>query len=405
MKKLGLIFLLTGSVFAFQPPSVNMAGTILDLNGEPVADAKIHLTHKEGQKLDKVMKTKKSGRFNALSIPAGLINISVSKPGYQSQDFEFDLRPERKRAILRLIPEGKSSKDLGPQSSLSGQVVDSSGNGIPNVTLMFSSENLAGFEKKIETDENGTFKVEMLNEAIVKIHAQRSDYRDTIYLYFHPKNDYEIPAKDLAMQTLEEAYAELGEAAPKKEMKPEAQAIELYNLAVGPYKEGKLDQAAGYALSALEKDPNQANATKMLVYIYSKKGDWANADKYVKSFLSQNPGDPGMTKYAEKIAHGLKNPGAVVTSSSGGGTSASGLFNKAVKALNANDDAKATTYLNQVLEKDNTYALAYYELGKVFIREFDFDKAIYNLKLYLKHAPKDHKYRNEATDLIVSLSE
>jgi len=400
MKILGMIWLMTGALMAFQPPSVHLNGTVLDLNGEPVNDASIHITHKEGQKLDKSVSTKKNGRFNVLSIPAGLLNIEVSKPGFQSQTFEFDLRPERKRATLRLIPEGKSIADLAPQTKLSGAVYDSSGNGIPEVSLKLTSPNLPGFEKEVVTDASGAFEVEVLNDAVIQIHAHKGNYRDTIYKYYHPDKDTALPERDLTMQTLEEAYAELGKELPEKKMKPEAQAIELYNLAVVPYKEGNLDQAEKYALKALELDPNQHNAMRMLVYIYFGKKEWEKADQYSKAFLAEKPGDPGMTKYAEQVAQKLKNPGA-----SSDGASVDGLFNQAITAINNNDDATASGLLKKAIEMDDTYALAHFELGKIYVREFEFEKAIHELKLYLKHAPADHKYRKEATDLIVTLAE
>ena len=401
MKILGMIWLISGALMAFQPPSVHLNGMVLDLKGEPIEDAAIHITHKEGQKLDKSVTTKKNGRFNVLSIPAGLLNIEVSKPGFQSQNFEFDLRPERKRATLRLMAEGQTVADLSPQSKLSGAVYDTSGAVIPEVELKITSPNLPGFEKDLVTGVDGAFEVAMLDDAIIRIVAHKADYRDTIYMYYHPDKDISLPESDLTMQTLEEAYAELGQELPEKKMKPEAQAIELYNLAVVPYKEGDLDQAEKYALKALELDPKQHNAMRMLVYIYVGKKDWASADKYSKMFLTEKPGDPGMTKYAEQVTERLKNPQA------GGGdsTSADGLFNKAITAINGNDDATASELLKKALEMDETYALAHFELGKIYVREFEFEKAIYQLKLYLKHAPKDHKYRKEATDLIVTLAE
>lgn len=403
MKKLGLIWLLTGFALAFQPPKVNMTGVILDLQGQPVDDASITIVHKEGEKFEKTLESKGSGKFNLLNVPAGLLDITVSKQGYQTNTYEFDLRPERKRAVLRLIPDAQTVADLGPQTKISGQVVDSQGLGIPNVSLNISSKNLPGFEKEITTNESGEFETEALDWAVVKIHARRTDYRDSIYLYYHTDSDTRLPVGDLKMQTLEEAYAELGDDAPRREMKPEAQAIELYNLAVGPYQEGNFDQATEYALKALELDPKQTAAMQMLVYIHAKQGDLVSAKKYADTFLAEKPGDPGMTKYAEQIEKGLKNPAGAVTSSDG--DSAQSYFNKAIDAINANDDGTATNLLKKAIEKDEAFALAHFELGKIFVREFEFEKAIAELKLYLKYAPKDHKLRKEATDLIVTLSE
>ena len=54
---------------------------------------------------------------------------------------------------------------------------------------------------------------------------------------------------------------------------------------------------------------------------------------------------------------------------------------------------------------DGNYAEAYNQLGRIFIREYEFEEAIKNLKIFLKKAPKDHAARQEVTDLIVTLSE
>ena len=219
-----------------------------------------------------------------------------------------------------------------------------------------------------------------------------------------------ITVPEFILKTLDEVYAEMGIERPKeKEETPEEKATRLFNLAVEPYQQGSYADAENLAKQALENNPEMAEPMKLLVFSNLKTEDWPEVLMYAEMYLKKDPNDTNIMKAAAQAAEligdkkktkqwkgQLKDMGEISIES---------LWNDVVNHLNANDDAAAMAQIKEVLKMDDKYPLAYFEMGKIKIREYEFEDAILNLKLYLKYAKPDGKHRKEATDLIVTLSE
>ena len=405
------IFLAVGlGCFAFQAREGDVSGKILDLNDEPVAEVALVFTSKSNPDYKETAETKKNGSFLLRNAPVGEIVIEAAKAGHFPRTYSYEQEGGLVRVTFRMVAEGVTLESLGPQPMISGVVEDMDGNPIPDVDLRISSEDLPGFEKLVKTGPDGSFEAGSLTNAEIRVHAKKDGYRDQIYQFTQPKKDYRL--KNYRMQTLEAYFAEQGKSMPgKKELTPEELAVTLYNQAVEPFKQKDYKQAEVLAQKAFELDPSQEAALKMLIYANHNLKDWDEVISYSEKYLAIKPDDANIIQYAREAARlgnkadkakafdsQLKKMGVEVETPEL-------LYGEAISFLNANDDDQAKPILEKILKMNDKFADAYHELGKLYIREGEFEAAILNLKLFLKHAPKDHKSRGEVTDLIVMLAE
>ena len=114
------------------------------------------------------------------------------------------------------------------------------------------------------------------------------------------------------------------------------------------------------ANKVLEIDDSDTEMLSILNQAYSATGDKANA-----------------AKYAAKLP---KNANA--------------LYNDAAKAINANDDGSAEGLLKQAITADESFALAHYELGMIYVRAGKSAEAKTALSKYLELDPSG---KNAAT--------
>ncbi len=410
MKNIMCIILINASLlaFAWQLPEGDLSGKILDLQNNPVENVSLVFSHEHDPEFKLTTETNAAGAFVARNVKTGYVVVKASKEGYPSREFKYTQEGKKMRQIFRMSKEGTTYESLGPQPKLSGTLKDTSGNPLADANLKIYSDDLPGWEQIIKTDANGFFEAPSLENALVSIHANKEGYRDQIYQFDQEKSDYTV--KDFKVQTLEEYFAEIGQEMPgKREMTPEEQAVDYYNKAVDPYKAKDYQQAKIFAKKSFDANPNQLETIKILVYSSYNLKEFKDSLFYAEKYLELKPGDEGMAQYAresarmtddkalvKKYKEELKKSGALTPSS---------IYNDAVTAINGGNDEEGKKLLTEVIGMDASFAEAYNQLGKINIREGDFETAVSNFKLFLKNAPKDHQERQEITDLIVSLSE
>ena len=403
-----IALLCASSVVLAQLPEGDLAGKIQDFDGKGVAGVELVFTHENDPEFSLTTVTGDNGSFSARNVKVGYINIKATKAGYPERVFKYTQEGKRMRQTFHMVPEGTTYESLGEMPVVKGTIKDTKGNPIPETNLKIYSEDLPGWEKIIKTDANGYFETKSLRFALVNIHANKKGYRDQIYQYDQPKKDYTV--KDFKLQTLEEYFAETGQEMPgKRELTPEELAVDYYNKAVEPYRSKDFEQAKVFALKSYEANPKQGEALKILVYSTYNLKDYKSTLKYAQAYLELHPGDANITQYASESAR-MTNDTKLVKQfkeelKASGNITAESVFNDAVIALNAGNDEEGKKLLNEAISMDGNMADAYNQLGKIFIREGDFDEAIKNFKIFLKKAPKNHKDRQEVTDLIVTLSE
>lgn len=396
------------TTFAFQTQGRgSLNGVTLDLDGNPVPNVELVVTNINNPSDVRTATSNEDGKFTLRSMMGGMYEITATKEGYRSQPMRYNQRAMGPTAVdFLMVAEGASLDGLGEQAKISGKVIDTQGNPLEDVTINFTTELFPQYKQTVTTDANGEFSgVPGVNRSIVQAYLKKEDYRDVIHQFSMEAEDITIDT--LTMQTLDEAYAELGIKNPKKT--PEDQAIELYNQAVTPFQNKDWEVAERLAREALELNTDLDQAVKMLAYTNYNSQDWKEAVFYANQLLEKTPEDKDIMMLAMDAAVRAKDNQTIAKLNKKmedmGMVDAESVYNQAVEALNANDDERGKALLEKVLDMNDKFADAYYHMGMILIREAEFESAVSNLKLFLKHAPENDKKRQEATDLIITLSE
>ena len=405
--RLAFLFgLLLAASGAFAQTKVTAFGTVLDQDGKPVSGADVHIKV-SGTNLEQNLKTNRKGKFNAFKIKQGEITVTVTKDGYQDKEYTYDHKKVRETIKIQLLLQGKSLADVKIRPKLKGVVKDTTGKILGDVTLKFSIKGMADYSHKLVTGADGKFEVEGVANNLIEIYAMKAEFRDQIYRVRMAEKDEKID--DYMMQTLKEAYTEMGIDPSKTKKKPEELAIEYYNQAVPYYQQKKWPEAEEFAKKSYEQNPALEGTLKLLLWSNKEQNDWGDVLKFGRDYLKLKPEDKNIMNVTMYAAEVLKDKTALSelreTAIASGSLDPSGLFNQAVEKLNGGDDAGAIPLLEEVISIDATYSRAYFELGKIKTREFEFEEAIKYLKLYLKNAPKGDKYRKEAEELILTLAD
>jgi len=408
---LTLLISMSLTAWSWQGPTGDINGRIMDLQNNPIGNVTMVFTHEHEKGFNQTFVTKDNGAFVIRNVPVGPITIEATCEGYTPRVYKYTQELERMKEVYRMVKVGSKYEDFAPHPNLMGTLSDRQGNPIADADIKITSEDLPGFELDVKTDASGAFQSSSLLNALVQLHARKEGYRDQLYRFYQGKKDYTV--KNYELQTMEEYFKEIGQPMPgKKEKTPEEQAVSFYNQAVDPFKNKDYTQAETLISKALELNPKMGEAYKMMVYINHNQKKWNESLAYGQKYLELNPEDSRMIQFAEEAARlagkadvsaqyevKLKELGIVEKDTP------DSLYAKAVDAVNRNDDAKASDLLAKVLEMDSKYAEAYKAKGQILVREYEFEQAIVQLKLFLKYAPSNHPDRAEITELIVTLSE
>lgn len=414
MKKLMwcVLFIAGGLLLAQKPAAGRLTGKVLTIKGDPVEGVTIDLTFQDptSEKWNSTgIKSKGNGGFVQVALPSGVATLSLKKDGFESREYTYTQDQSTAALKIRMLKIGQTITDaeMGEQPHVKGKIVDTKGDPVGEVTMIISSQDFPGYTKTHVTQPDGSFDVSSIGDAKVEILCKKEGFRDEILRYNHTKGTFKLKKGDLRMLTIEEAMKEAG--IEKKELSARDKAVIQYNDAVDPYQAKDYAAAETFAKEAANLDPTFDKAVKLVVYTNYFQEDWDEAAEYAQKYLELVPDDENMMKLAvevggktTKTSEFTKQVKAKLREMTP--VTPDSLYKEVIDALNANDDTTAKAKSEAILKMDEKYALAYYELGKIYIREYEFETAILNLKKYLKYAPNG-KYKKEVTELIVTLAE
>ncbi len=273
----------------------------------------------------------------------------------------------------------------GPQARVSGIVVDTDGNPIPEATITYTTNELTHFEKEIPVKEDGTFKALILDATRAYIfHVSAPGYigldqefkvgvgtMDNTF-EFVLKTTEEASVLQAKKQAEMPGYKELSEGleALKAGEKKRAETLfeaalealpdllpALENLAELRYENGNFTGALEIAKRCLEEDDESLGCLAIAANASEELGDTDAHTSYMTRYQELNPDDPAT------------------------------LFNQAVVFLNAMDDEKARPLLEQCLEVDPEFPKCLFEYGMLLLRSGDTDGAKSRFEKYLEIAP------------------
>jgi tetratricopeptide (TPR) repeat protein len=273
----------------------------------------------------------------------------------------------------------------GPQARVGGMVVGSGGEPIVGATITITSEELPKYEKVIESDDKGRFKVLILDATKTYLFTVTApgflDYTEEIKVAVGTTDnqftfEMSTPGEQAASRQQEimeqPGYKEYGEA---KELLEEGktaeardrleQALEampdlidaLEALAGIDYDSGDNELALATARRCLEEDDESLECLAVAINAAGALGDTEAEAAYLATYQDLNPDDPAT------------------------------LFNQAAGFLNKMDDDNARPLLEQCLAADPNFPKCLFEYGMLLLRTGDLEGAKVQFERYLEVAP------------------
>ncbi|PIE89556.1 MAG: hypothetical protein CR997_10705 [Acidobacteria bacterium] len=287
--------------------------------------------------------------------------------------------------------------------TIKGKITNSAGEAIVAAKLVFTEEETTTFEQTLESKEDGSFIMTGLKPGhTYTITVDKEGYNTQLFKY---KQWIGVNKEivEISMETIEEATKRLYEeqGIDPEQVEYDIAAREHYNAAVTSYKAKDYPTALTEMEQSYEKYnlivEEEAKAELIsiprfyaIVAYFNQKLELSK--ELCELYLAMKPDDKNILKLQETVAREIA------------GTSAQNLYNNAIDLINNNDDAGATKLLKQIIENDPEFGLAYFQMGKIKTREFEFEEAVKYYKQFLKVDP-NHKLAAEAKELIVTLSE
>ena len=287
-------------------------------------------------------------------------------------------------AVLAMVM-GIGSAVAGPQARVGGTVVGTEGEPVVGATITITCEALLKYNKILETDDNGEFKVLILDATNTYLFSVTApgflEYNEEIKVAVGTTDNdftFELSTPEERSQARQQevmeqsGYKEFGEArellaAGKtaeararledalKEMPDLLEALEM--MAGIDFDSGDAELALATARRCLEEDDESQKCLAVASNTAGMVGDNEAQAAYLAQYQGLNPDDPAT------------------------------LFNQAAGFLNKMDDDSARPLLEECLVVDPEFAKCLFEYGMVLLRTGDLEGAKAQFEKYLEVAP------------------
>lgn len=268
---------------------------------------------------------------------------------------------------------------------LTGKVIDKdTKQPLTDVTILVEAVEGKNFKQTFKPKKDGTYAVFLLDGTIrYKISWSATGYAvysETMKLQIGQPN-----TRNIELSKSGEVGAS-GDGIIKSAPKGDP-AVEAYNAAAGLANEGKVTEAIAKMEEAVAAKADLTAAHMALAKLYAREKQWDKAIASAKKGLEVDSEDVGMWNvlYNAYTAKGDKKSAEEAKSKLP--ANANALFNDAAKAINAGKDAEAEPLLKQAVAADDTLAVAFYELGMLYVRSGNNAGARENLEKYLQLEP------------------
>ena len=145
-------------------------------------------------------------------------------------------------------------------------------------------------------------------------------------------------------------------------------AVEAYNEGATLANSGDLKGAIAKFEAALAAKPDLTAAWMALAKISAKDSQWQKAIDAAKKGLEIDDEDAGMWTVLYQAYTALGDKANALVAEKKLPANATALFNQAARLINEGKDADAEKVLKQAVGVDDQYAIAWYELGMVYVR-------------------------------------
>lgn len=268
------------------------------------------------------------------------------------------------------------------EARISGKVVDAgTKKPLPDATITVVSAPGSGknFKQEFKVKKDGSYAIFLLDGTIKYLFTfaapGHQPWMETIKLKLGEPN-----TKDVELSTGTPAPA----GAVKAVVDP---SVVAYNEGATLANEGKDLEAIAKMEEAVAAKPDLMAGYSALAKLYLRAKDYPKAIDRASKVLAVDAEDADMHTllYEAYTATGDKAKAEEFKKKMPANPAV--LFNDAAKLINAQKDSQAEPLLKQAIAADDKFAVAYYELGMIYVRSGKSADAKANLQKYLELAP------------------
>ena len=269
----------------------------------------------------------------------------------------------------------------GAEARMTGKTVDAvTKKPIANVAIRVVATEARHFDETFKGDADGSFRL-MLVDGTIKYKFTFSapgyqPYEEVMKL----KIGGEKNEKVVELQPGSAVPA----GAPAKTADPSTVA---FNDGAKAYNENRTDEAIAKFKEALSTKPEMIAAWEALSRSYLRKKEYAPAIEAANKALELAPDETDMYAILNEAYTATGDKAKASAASAKMPKDASQLFNDAAHLINAGKDADAEPLLKQAIAANDKMAVAYYELGMLYVRTQKNAEAKTNLNKYLELEP------------------
>lgn len=269
------------------------------------------------------------------------------------------------------------------EARLTGKVTDNDGKPLPNATITVSTNKGRNFKQVYKTKLDGTYAIFLIDGTITYDFLFEAPgfafYKENMKLKLGEPN-----VKDVSLLPANAASAAAASIATVTTIDP---AVVAYNEGAALFNEGKDAEAIVKFEAATAAKPDLVTAYAGMARAYYRTKNYSKAIEAANKVIAVDSDDADMTAILAESYTQTGNKEKAAQFKSKVPVNPARAFNEAAKAINAGKDADAEPLLKQAISADPKFALAYYELGMVYVRSGKSAEARTNLEQYLALQP------------------
>lgn len=237
------------------------------------------------------------------------------------------------------------------------------------------------FKQEYKVDKDGAYAIFLLDGTIKYVFTfsapNHAPYEETMKLKLGEPNKKDV---ELSAGTV----TATGGAAVKATADP---AVVAYNDGAALANEGKDAEAIAKIEEAVTLKPDLSAGYIALAKLYIRAKDYPKAIDRATKALAIDPEDADMSAVLYEAYTATGDKAKAEEHKKKMPANANVLFNDAAKLINAQKDSEAEPLLKQAVTVDDKFAIAYYELGMLYVRSGKQAEAKANLNKYLELQP------------------
>jgi tetratricopeptide (TPR) repeat protein len=283
-------------------------------------------------------------------------------------------------AVLMLLVVPASVFALG-QARMTGKVIDTQGNPIPNATITVKHEKTKTFEETFKVKKDGTFALAVVDGTIeydFTVSAEGyPDYKETIKMKLVPEKNEREFVLGMTQSGTTAVFEERG-------TDPASMA---FNAGAGLFNDGDFDGAIAKFNEAVTLNPDLAAGWVALAKSYQSTQKWQEAITAAEKVLDIIVEDDEMHSVLAEAYEKLGNTAKAEEYKTKLPDNAGVLYNEAVDYLNEGNDGAAEPLLKRAIKADASFAPAHFQMGMVYVRMGKNAEAKTHLAKYLELEP------------------